>query len=146
VLSFLAELLLNPSGVVDEARDRRRERRNRRQARATQIPCALRVVDGAHPGLSRRWTRGAARVPPGFLVFEPDSRWRAPVRIPVCSATLQSPGNIPRRRARAIGPQPRRLVLETARATLEWLVPEEQLDRSMGVTRRSVRDARPPTG
>jgi hypothetical protein len=37
-------------------------------------------------------------------------------------------------------------VLETAQATLEWLVPEEQLKRSMGVIRRSVRDARPPTG
>jgi hypothetical protein len=113
VLSFLAELLLDPSGVVDEVRDWRRERRNRQRARATQIPCALRVVDGAHPGLSRRWTRGAARVPPGFLVFEPDSLWRLRVRIPVRSATLQPPGDIPRRSPRAIGAQSRRIVLET---------------------------------
>ena len=146
MLSTLGELLLNPSGIVDGVRDWRRERRTRQRARATKIPCALRVVDGTHPGLSRQWTRGAARVPPGALVFEPDSSWRPRLTIPVRSATLQPPGDIPRWSPRAIGPQPRRIVLETAPATLEWLVPEEQLERSMGVTRRSVRDARPPTG
>jgi hypothetical protein len=146
VLSLLAELLLNPSGVVDEVRDWRRERRNRQRARATKIPCALRVVDGTHPGLSRRWIRGAARVPPGALVFEPDSWWRLRMRLPVRSATLQPLGDNPRRSPRATGPQPRRIVLTTAQATLEWLVPEEQLQRSMGVTRRDVRHARPPTG
>jgi len=145
VLSFLAELLLDPSGVVDGVRDWRDERRTRQRARATKIPCALRVVDGAYPGLSRRWIRGAARVPPGALVFEPDYSWRPRLTIPVCSAALQPPGDIPRRSPRAMGPQPCRIVLTTARATLEWLVPEEQLQRSMGVTRRSVRDARPPT-
>ena len=45
-----------------------------------------------------------------------------------------------------MGPQSSRIVLKTAQATLEWSVPEEQLQRSMGVTRRSVRNARPPTG
>jgi hypothetical protein len=30
-------------------------------------------------------------------------------------------------------------VLETDRATLEWLVPEEQVHRAMGVTRPGVR-------
>jgi hypothetical protein len=37
-------------------------------------------------------------------------------------------------------------VLETATATVEWLVPEDQLQRSMSVTRRSVRHAGPSTG
>jgi hypothetical protein len=37
------------------------------------------------------------------------------------------------------GPRPRRIVLETDRATLEWLVPEEQVQRAMGVTRPGVR-------
>src|SRR3954447_8927330 len=67
VLGLLVELLLDPPGVVDQVRDRRRERRIRRRARAARIPCALRVVDGAHRGLGRRWTRGTARVPPGTL-------------------------------------------------------------------------------
>src|SRR4051812_38913628 len=123
-------------------RDWQRARRSRQRARAAGIPCALRIVDGAHPGLSRRWTRGAARVPPGALVFEPDSQWRRRLTIPVRSATLQQPWDIPRRSPRAIGPQPRRIVLTTAQSTLEWLVPEEQLQRAMGVTRRSVRDTR----
>src|SRR3954466_4181713 len=95
VLGLLVALLLDPTGVIDEVRDRRRERRIRQRARAAKIPCALRVVEGAHPGLSRRWTRGAARVPPGVLVFEPDSGWRARMSIPVRSATLQPPGDIP---------------------------------------------------
>ena len=142
---MLGELLLNPSGVIEGVRDWRRERRSRQRARETKIPCALRVVDGAHPGLNRRWARGAARVPPGSLVFEPDSPWRAGMTIPVRSATLAGPGAIPRRTRRAIGSQPRRIVLTTTQATLEWLVPEEQVQRSIGVTRRSVRDARRPT-
>lgn len=150
MLSFLAdllgELLLDPSGVTDEVRDRRRERRSRQRALAAGIPCALRVVDGAHPGLSRRWKRGAARVPPGVLVFEPGGRWQRRLTIPVRSATLHQPWDAPRRSPRAIGPQPRRIVLTTAQATLEWLVPEEQLQRAMGVSRRAVRDARPPLG
>lgn len=144
--SFVAELLLNPSGVVDEVRDGRRERRNRQRARATKIPCALRVVDGTHPGLSRRWRRGAARVPPGALVFDPDSLWRPRMTIPVLSAALQPRRDVPRRSLRERGPQPRRIVLETARATLEWMVPEEQSQRSMGVTGRSVREVRPTGG
>ena len=150
VLSFLGELLLglllDPSAVFDEVRDRRRRRRSRKRARASKIPCAVRVVSGAHPGLGRRWTRGAARVPPGSLVFEPHSSWRPQVTVPVRSATLQAPGHVPWWRSRALGPQPRRIVLETARATLEWLVPEDQLQRSLGVTSASVRDLRPPTG
>jgi DNA-binding FadR family transcriptional regulator len=36
-------------------------------------------------------------------------------------------------------------MIETAQATLEWLVPEEQLQRSLGVTRPRVRDAYTPT-
>ena len=146
MLGTLLELLLDPSGVVDEVRDWRRERRARRLARTAEIPCAVRVVDGAYPRLSGRWTRGTARVPPGALVFEPNSPWRARMTIPVHSATLQPPGDIPRRTALALGPQARRIVLETATATVEWLVPEDQLQRSMSVTRRSVRDAGPPSG
>lgn len=150
VLSFLAdqlgEFLLDPSGVIDDVRDRRRKRRSRQRALAAGIPCALRVVDGTHPGLSRRWRRGAARVPPGALVFEPGGRWRRRLTIPVRSATLHHPWDTPRRTPRAVGPQPRRIVLTTAQATLEWLVPEEQVERAMGVTRRRVRDARPPAG
>jgi hypothetical protein len=91
--------LLDPSGVVDEVRDWRRERRTRQRARVAEIPCALRVVDRAHPGLGRRWTRGAARVPPGALVFEPDT-WRRPrMTSLVRSASLQPPGDIPQRRS-----------------------------------------------
>ncbi|WP_448642470.1 hypothetical protein [Geodermatophilus sp. URMC 63] len=97
----LVELLLDPGGVVDGVRDRRRERRTRQRARAT---------------------------------------------LPVCSATLHPPGDVPRRRPGARGTRPRRIVLETARATLAWLVPEDQVQRSMRVTRRSVRGAHPPTG
>ena len=141
---FLAELLLDPSGLVDGVRDWRRERRARRRTRAAMIPGALRVLDGTQRGLSRRWTRGAARVPPGVLVFEADSGPR--MTIPVRAATLLPPGGVPRRISRAVGPQPRRIVVETAQASLEWLVPEEQVQRSMGVTRRSVRDGPPPTG
>lgn len=146
MLSFLAELLLDPSGLFDGLRDGRRERRIRQRALAAGIPCTLRVIDGDHPGLRRRWARGAARVPPGALIFEPNSRWRPRKTIPVRSATLQQPWDIPRRTPRAVGPQPRRIVLTTAQSTLEWLVSEEQLERAMGVTRRSARDARPPTG
>lgn len=144
MLGVLVELLLDPSGVVDEVRDWRRERRTRQRARATKIPCTLRIVDGTHPGLSRRWTRGAARVPPGALVFEPDSRWRPRLTVPVRSAMLQPSGDLPSRRLRRFGPS-RRIVLTTTQGTLEWLVPEEQVQRSMGVTRRSVDDAHPPT-
>jgi hypothetical protein len=79
-------------------------------------------------------------------VFEPNSPWRARMTVPVRSATLQPPGDIPRRKALALGPRARRIVLETAAATVEWLVPEDQLQRSTSVTRRSVRDAGPPTG
>jgi transcriptional regulator with XRE-family HTH domain len=64
----------------------------------------------------------------------------------VRSATLHPPGDRLRRRVRKVSQQSRRIELTTAQATLEWLVPEEQLQRSMGVIRRSVRDARPPTG
>jgi hypothetical protein len=145
VLSFLAELLLDPSGLFDGVRDGRRERRIRQRALAAGIPCTLRVVDGDRRGLRRRWTRGAARVPPGALIFEPNSGWRPRMTIPVRSATLQPPWDRPGRTPRAIGPQPRLIVVTTARATLEWLVPEEQLQRAMGVTHRSVRDARTPT-
>ncbi|RBY90314.1 hypothetical protein DQ244_12725 [Blastococcus sp. TBT05-19] len=146
MLGFLLELLLDPSGVLEGMRERRRERRIEKRARATQIRCALRVVEGAHPGLGRRWRRGTARVPPGSVVFEPDSRWRSRLTVAVRSCTLRPPGDTPRRGPRAVGPRPRLIVLETAGATLEWLVPEEQVERSMRVTRRSVRDARPPTG
>lgn len=148
--SFLAESLLealvDPSGLVDAVRDGRRERLIRQRALAAGVPCALRVTDGEQPGLGRRWTRGAARVPPGALIFDTRSRWRPRMIVPVRSATLQPPWDRPRRTCRATGPQPRLIVLTTTRATLEWLVPEEQLQRAMGVTRRSVRDVsrRPP--
>lgn len=135
VLSFLAELLLDPSGLFDGWRDRRPERRYRRRALAAGIPCALRVVEGAHPGLRRRWRRGAARVPPGALVFDPASRGRQRMTVFVRSATLQQPWDIPRRAPRGVGPRPRRIVLTTAQSTLEWLVPEEQVERAMGVAR-----------
>ena len=134
VWDFLAELLFDPFEVVGEVRDRRRERAARERARTTKITCALRVVDGLQPGLGRRWTRGAARVPRGTLVFEPDSGWRGGrSSIPVHSVTLQPLGGGPRRGLRGTSAPTRLIVLVTAVATLEWTVPEDQLQRSMGV-------------
>ena len=134
---ILAAVLLDPGGAFDEVRDRRQERRVRRLAAAGKISCALRVVDGAQPGLRRRWRRGAARVPTGFLLFEPRSSWGARMRIAVRSATLQPAEDVPRRRPRALGRQARLIVLVTPQATLEWLVPQEQVRRAMGVVSRS---------
>ena len=143
--SVLLELVLDPVGAVEAVRDWRRDRRTHLRARATEIPCALRVVDGTHPGLGRRWRRGTARVPPGTLVFRPGSSWPR-LTVPVASAMLQPPGSAPRWSRRTIGAQPRRIVLRTARATVEWLVPEEQVERALGVTRPSAREVRPPAG
>lgn len=142
--SSLLELLLDPAGAVDAVREGRRERRTLRRVRATELPCALRVVDGTHPGLGRRWRRGTARVPPGVLLFRPGSSWRPRLTMPVTAAVLQPPGPVPRWAHRAVGAQPRRIVLRTARATVEWLVPEEQLDRALGVTRPRAPEERPP--
>jgi hypothetical protein len=66
--------------------------------------------------------------------------------IPVRSATLQPVADVPLRRLWATAGSSRRLVLETARATLEWSVSEVQVQRSMGATRPSARDGRPPSG
>ena len=146
VLEFLLQLVLDPGGLLDDIRDGRRERRARRLARSGRIRCALRVVEGAQPGLGRRWKRGTARVPPGRLVFEHGILWQGLTTVLVRTAVLQPTAALRRRERRALGPKASCILLTTAGATLEWLVPEGQVERAMRVTRRSVREGRPPAG
>ena len=137
MLDFLVDLLSPFIGGIGDLRDGRDERQSRKRARTTKIVCALRVVDGVHPGLGRRWTRGAARVPAGVVTFEPDSHWKSRLAVPVRSVALEVAGRVPRRVRRALGPDPCLIVLVSTGATVEWLVPEAQLQRAMSVVTRT---------
>jgi hypothetical protein len=75
-------------------------------------------------------------VPAGVVTFEPDSHRKARLAVPVRSAALEVAGHVPRRVRRALGPDPRLIRLLSTAATVEWLVPDAQLQRAMGVVTR----------
>jgi hypothetical protein len=111
-------------------------RRAGKRQQAGEVDCGLRVIAGSQQGLNRDWDHDRAFVYPGRLDFGGDTSVWIPVRAVVTDRQRQ----LARRKGwRSL----RRQVVEltTDSATLEWAVPEDELDWVMERVRGSDESA-----
>jgi hypothetical protein len=122
VLIWLMQVLIG--GFVGRYVLRRRGARLRERS---AVDCQIRVLSGEVPGLAGRWRNGTATVSAGNLDFAPRRPKDQRVRISVTAVDHVNP-RPPVGAERLLLPQSARILQVAAGAsTLEWAVPEENL-------------------
>jgi hypothetical protein len=106
--------LLSPTDFVS---GKRLAKRRQRQGR---LRCGIRLADGAHPWVTRSWFFSVVEVMPNRLRFGGDDL----VLTGPVSAQIRSPT----RREWHFDDDWRMLQLTTGRATVEWALPEWQIE------------------
>jgi hypothetical protein len=109
------------------------ERRARRLEEGDAVECGFRVVVGEHPGLSRRWIHGVARLAPGEIILRRSlglglripRPLTAPVQITVTSVASDD-RSTHGQEAWAVNVNTRIVKIHAGQAVLEWAVPLEQ--------------------
>ena len=132
-MGFLADFVI---WLLDAVFGETSLKRADRRQQAGEVACGLRVIAGSQEGLNRDWDHDRAFVYLGRLDFGGDTSVWIPVRAVVTDRQRQ----LARRKGRR---SPRRQVVEltTDSATLEWAVPEDELDWVMARVRGSDESA-----
>lgn len=107
-----------------------------RPTAAPPIECGFRLLQGEHPGLTRRWTQGIAVVAPGRVAFTP---YRLGLRLLTCREVVlditavdrESVHRVERRHWWSVSPSARVVHVQTAQAVLEWAVLPEAVQGAM---------------
>lgn len=94
-------------------------RNARRLQEQRRVECALRIVEGDHAGLARKWRHGIADLSPGLI----DLGWAV---VEVSSVDQSSVRGPTAREAWSVSPRCKLVQVKSRDADLEWAIPEEQ--------------------
>lgn len=125
---MLGDLIGNLVGVLagGSLNNKLTDRKARRLQTRGQTECALRVLDGHHPGLSSKWAHGVETLAPGNI----DMGWAL---VDVVAYDLSSVRSPTVKESWWINPDMKLLRLQSATAELEWAVLEKQYEWAAGV-------------
>lgn len=125
---MLGELISSLVGIAGAGSlsNKLTDRKARRLQRRGQTECALRVLEGRHPGLSPKWGRGVATLAPGSI----DMGW---AWVDVVAYDLSSARSPTVKESWWINPEMKLVRLESATAQLEWAVLQKQFEWAAGV-------------
>lgn len=111
-----------------------RDRRARKNQQADQVDCGLRVIDGSQAGLRKGWRVRRASLQSGGLEFGR----RSPTSVQVRAVFTERQRRMGWRESRLIFDPTWQIVeLRTDSATLEWMVPEDQMEWAVARVRGS---------
>jgi hypothetical protein len=132
-MDFVADFVL---WLLDGILGERAGSRAHKRRQSGEVDCGLRVIAGSQQGLDKNWDHDRAFVHPGRLDFGGQTS----VWIPVLAVVTDRQRQLARR-ARRRSPRCQVVELTTDSATLEWAVPDDELDWVMARVRRSYESA-----
>ncbi len=121
----MLDLLASALGSVFSSR-RMAERKTSRLRKKSIVASTLRVVEGAHPPLSARWSPGYATLSNGLLDF-------GFTQVDVVDVDTDSSRRPSMKETWWVDPDATIVRLNTEAAVLEWAVSRSQLDWALGI-------------